>query len=41
MLPALQAKNWASFARLYNGSGYAENQYDKKLLNAYRTFAAK
>ena len=41
MLPALQAKNWATFARLYNGSGYAENQYDKKLLNAYRTFAAK
>ena len=38
---ALQAKKWATFARLYNGSEYAKNQYDTKLLNAYKAYAAK
>lgn len=36
MLPALQTKNWAEFARRYNGPAYAENLYDSKLAQAYR-----
>lgn len=38
MLPALQAKDWAEFARRYNGSSYKENDYDRKLLEAYRYY---
>ena len=36
MLPALQNKNWAEFARRYNGPAYAQNRYDEKLAEAYR-----
>ena len=32
---ALQDMNWAAFARLYNGSGYAVNKYDQRLARAY------
>lgn len=32
---ALKNKDWATFARLYNGSGYAQNKYDIKLARAY------
>lgn len=38
MLPALQQRNWAEFARRYNGSGYAQNHYDTRLAEAYRKF---
>jgi hypothetical protein len=31
----LQKKNWAAFARGYNGPGYAKNAYDVKLAQAY------
>jgi len=31
----LKAKNWIEFAERYNGPGYAENQYDKKMAAAY------
>jgi hypothetical protein len=31
----LKAKDWASFARHYNGSMYKKNQYDVKLKKAY------
>lgn len=31
-------KNWAGFARLYNGESYAQNKYDIKLNNAYKKF---
>ena len=31
----LTAKDWAGFARRYNGPGYAANQYDVKLRRAY------
>ncbi len=31
----LRERNWAEFARRYNGPAYAENNYDKKLANAY------
>ena len=39
MLPALQTKNWAEFARRYNGPAYAENKYDEKMASAYRKYA--
>jgi len=32
---ALRAKDWAAFARGYNGSNYAINKYDTKLAAAY------
>jgi hypothetical protein len=32
----LAAKNWAAFAKGYNGAGYAQNQYDTKLAQAYQ-----
>jgi hypothetical protein len=28
-------KDWAKFARGYNGPGYAQNAYDVKLAQAY------
>ena len=34
----LEQKDWAGFARRYNGPGYAQDQYDKKLEEAYRKF---
>lgn len=36
---ALRSKDWADFARRYNGPAYAKNQYDVKLAEAYRRFA--
>lgn len=39
MLPALQQKNWAEFAKRYNGPAYAQNKYDEKLAAAYKKFA--
>lgn len=38
MLHALQSKDWAAFAKCYNGPRYAENRYDVKLEGAYRKF---
>lgn len=40
MLPALQGKNWAEFAKRYNGPGYAQNKYDEKLAEAYRKYCS-
>ena len=37
----LRAKNWAAFARGYNGPGYAQNAYDKKMEAAYKRWKAK
>lgn len=34
----LKSKNWASFARGYNGPSYATNKYDVKLKKAYERF---
>jgi hypothetical protein len=31
----LRERDWATFARAYNGPMYAQNQYDKKLRDAY------
>jgi hypothetical protein len=33
---SLRRKNWAAFARGYNGPGYERNNYDDKLAAAYR-----
>ncbi len=38
---ALKTKQWAAFALHYNGSAYAENQYDKKLAKAYANYSVK
>ncbi len=37
-VPMGKAKDWASFAKGYNGPGYAQNKYDTKLAAAYETF---
>ena len=37
---ALQRRDWATFARGYNGAGYAQNQYDIKLEQAYARLAS-
>lgn len=36
MHTALQNKDWATFAKCYNGPLYAKNQYDTKLATAYK-----
>ncbi|MFT3717327.1 N-acetylmuramidase family protein [Pseudorhodoferax sp.] len=41
MVKALQKKDWAGFARAYNGKGYRKNLYDDKLKNAYERLAPK
>lgn len=37
----LRSMDWTSFARQYNGPGYAANQYDTKMAVAYRKLAAQ
>lgn len=39
MLQALQARNWAVFAKCYNGPAYAQNRYDVKLEAAYQKYS--
>lgn len=41
MLNDLRAKNWAGFARKYNGPSYARRGYHTKMANAYRKFKAQ
>ncbi len=38
---ALKGRNWAEFARRYNGPAYARNLYDVKLARAYAQFAGE
>lgn len=40
MHAALKRRDWATFARHYNGPGYRKNRYDDKLDAAYRRRAA-
>lgn len=40
MHKALKEKDWANFAKLYNGPAYAKNQYDTKLAAAYKEYAS-
>lgn len=35
LIPLLKAKNWAAFARGYNGPEYKKNSYDVKLAKAF------
>ncbi len=37
----LRDKRWADFARVYNGPGFAENRYDKKMRDAYARHSRK
>ena len=37
----LKRKDWAGFAKGYNGSGYAKNKYDQKMKTAYEKFSKK
>ena len=39
LLDELQRKDWAGFARGYNGPQYAVNKYDEKLATAYEKYA--
>lgn len=39
MLKALRARDWPSFAKLYNGPAYKTNNYDTKLAAAYKKHA--
>lgn len=41
MVNDLRARNWAGFARKYNGPGYARRGYHTKMANAYRKFKAQ
>lgn len=36
---ALQARDWATFARKYNGVNYRINKYDEKMAAAYKKFS--
>jgi peptidoglycan hydrolase-like protein with peptidoglycan-binding domain len=38
LLKHLKTKNWAAFARGYNGPGFAKNKYDEKMDRAYRKY---
>jgi N-acetylmuramidase/Putative peptidoglycan binding domain len=40
MAASLQAQNWSSFARAYNGPNFAANDYDGHLRHFHDTFAA-
>jgi len=36
---ALRAKDWTNFARIYNGSNFAINNYDKRLSAAFQSYS--
>jgi len=38
LVDVIREKNWAEFARVYNGPGYAINRYDEKLASYYERF---
>jgi hypothetical protein len=40
LVDELQRKDWAGFASRYNGPGYAANQYDTKMAQAYARLKA-
>lgn len=41
LIPALNLKDFAAFARKYNGPAYAANRYDVRMAAAYQKWAAK
>jgi hypothetical protein len=40
LIAALKKKDWAGFARVYNGAGYKQNKYDQKMEQAYKQYSA-
>lgn len=38
LAPALRRHDWQTFARIYNGKRYAENNYDKRMATAFEFF---
>ena len=38
VLRALRGKDWAAFARIYNGPNYAANKYDTKLADVFKQY---
>jgi len=38
ILPHLKNKNWAEFARRYNGPAFKKNRYDEKIAAAYQQY---
>ena len=40
LIPVLKKKDWASFARSYNGAGYKQNKYDQAMAKAYEQYSA-
>jgi hypothetical protein len=40
LIRALRARDWQTFARLYNGPNYRINRYDEKLARSYAAFKA-
>lgn len=41
MLPYLKKKNWAAFARAYNGPSYAKRGYHTRMAKAYKQYKAE
>lgn len=41
LAPALRSRDWAAFARGYNGAGYKKNAYDTKMAKAYARWKKK
>lgn len=39
LVDVLKQRDWATFARRYNGPGYAKHRYDKKLEIAYQKYS--
>lgn len=39
LVKALREKDWATFARIYNGPAYKTNNYDVKMKDAYEKFS--
>lgn len=36
LVDAIRSHDWTTFARIYNGPGYAKNRYDEKMAEAFR-----
>ncbi len=41
LLDALRSKDWATFAKGYNGPGYKKNKYDELMEKAYKSYLAE
>ena len=41
LIDELNRRDWAGFARVYNGPGYRDNDYDSKMAAAFRRWATK